>query len=488
MECFEFEGFSLSTRQRRLYDPHGRIVPLASRAFDTLLLLVQLPNQLIDRRTFMRTVWPGMIVEPNNLDQNISAVRRALGESAGEHRFIVTIPGRGFRFVPNVRRVMSAEYDVDTDGAVPISPPSGTQDIEAYRAYMQARAVLNFDSSRNEKAFALFDEAVARDPSFALALAWRARAKAGPWPASYWFEYQPFPVEEIDSDLRRALALDPNLAEAHATLAGIRALRGEWLDAEESFRAALSAAPREPIARMQYVTQVLMPVGRLAESKVQLMHAYRLAPADVFVVSQLAALSSIIGEDDEAIRFHKLAIALGAAPFLPQVYVNAALRAGRFAEAATHMAGNLPPAMQRAGGAEVMTLVCAALADPARRSSAIEALARLTHAPLAEQGLEPFIATDITTAFARLGALDHAYSVAEALLAGAEQRRAVGLGQWVVVWLPEMAEFRRDTRFQALACRLRLFDYWEKYGPADGYVIRDGQLQLDQAAIPSART
>src|SRR5262245_2573046 len=53
----------------------------------------------------MRAVWPNAVVEENNLNQNISIVRRALGETAGEHRFIVTVPGRGFRFVPQVERL-----------------------------------------------------------------------------------------------------------------------------------------------------------------------------------------------------------------------------------------------------------------------------------------------------------------------------------------------------------------------------------------------
>jgi DNA-binding winged helix-turn-helix (wHTH) protein len=469
IERFNFEKFSLSPRERRLYASDGRLIPLSARAFDTLLLLVQRTNELIDRQTFMRTLWPDLTVEPNNLDQNISIVRRALGEKPGEHRFIVTVPGRGFRFVPMVTRVASAETSHAEALPVPLMPPAGTRDVEAYRAYVQARAILNLDSARNEKAFVLFDEAVARDPSFALALAWRARAKAALLPKSP-------PIEEIERDVRRALALDPNLAEAHATLAAFRAQRGDWLGAEESFQAALRADPSEPIARMQYVTRVLMPVGRLAESRAQLMQAYRLAPADVFVVSQLAALNSILGLDDEAIRFHKLATALGAGPFLPEVYANAALRAGRHAEAATHMAANLSPAMKNAGGAEVMKLVCNALADPLLKSAARDALTRLTQALSVGQSLEPFIATDIITAFARLGALEPAYHVAEDLLKDAERQGAVGLGQWVVVWLPEMSAFRLDVRFQSLARRLRLFDYWERYGPADGCWLRDGQL------------
>jgi TolB-like protein/DNA-binding winged helix-turn-helix (wHTH) protein/tetratricopeptide (TPR) repeat protein len=114
-EVFAFEGFSLDPRLRRLFGPDGRSLPLSGRAFDTLLYLVEHPNQLIDKHALMKAVWPNVIVEENNLNQNILIVRRTLGETPGEHRFIVTVPGRGFRFVPAVRRLEGAgEFASDT--------------------------------------------------------------------------------------------------------------------------------------------------------------------------------------------------------------------------------------------------------------------------------------------------------------------------------------------------------------------------------------
>jgi TolB-like protein/DNA-binding winged helix-turn-helix (wHTH) protein/Flp pilus assembly protein TadD len=101
---FTFSGFSLDPRQRLLFGADGQSRPLSGRAFDTLLYLVEHPNELIDKRALMGAVWPDVVVEENNLNQNISLVRRALGDTPGEHRFVVTIPGRGFRFVPSVTR------------------------------------------------------------------------------------------------------------------------------------------------------------------------------------------------------------------------------------------------------------------------------------------------------------------------------------------------------------------------------------------------
>lgn len=117
-EVFAFAGFSLDPRQRLLFGPDGQPVPLTARAFDTLLYLVEHPNELIEKQTLMKAIWPNVIVEENNLNQNISAVRRALGETPGDHRFVVTVPGRGFRFVPAVRRLSP-----DAETQAPPEPP-----------------------------------------------------------------------------------------------------------------------------------------------------------------------------------------------------------------------------------------------------------------------------------------------------------------------------------------------------------------------------
>ena len=109
MDVFAFAGFSLDARQRLLFGVDGKPIALSGRAFDTLLYLVEHPDELIDKQQLMNAVWPNTVVEDNNLNQNISIVRRALGEAPGEHRFIVTVPGRGFRFVSRVQHAEAAD-------------------------------------------------------------------------------------------------------------------------------------------------------------------------------------------------------------------------------------------------------------------------------------------------------------------------------------------------------------------------------------------
>src|SRR6185436_4588280 len=60
-------------------------------------------GQLIEKKTLIDALWPNVVVEDGNLTQTIHTLRRVLGEKAGEHRYIVTVPGRGYQFVAEVR-------------------------------------------------------------------------------------------------------------------------------------------------------------------------------------------------------------------------------------------------------------------------------------------------------------------------------------------------------------------------------------------------
>src|SRR5438270_12976785 len=101
---YEFGGFRLDASKRLLLKGGGEVVPLTPKVFDTLLYLVERGGAVVDKDELMRAVWPDTVVEETNLNQNISALRRALGESRGEHRYILTVPGRGYRFVADVKR------------------------------------------------------------------------------------------------------------------------------------------------------------------------------------------------------------------------------------------------------------------------------------------------------------------------------------------------------------------------------------------------
>jgi len=102
-QVYEFGDFRLDAAKRLLRRRDGTMVPLTPRVFDTLLYMVEHHDTVLGKERLMEAVWPDSIVEENNLAQNISTLRHMFGEDPGSHRFIVTVPGRGYRFVADVK-------------------------------------------------------------------------------------------------------------------------------------------------------------------------------------------------------------------------------------------------------------------------------------------------------------------------------------------------------------------------------------------------
>jgi DNA-binding winged helix-turn-helix (wHTH) protein len=90
----------MSSRRRQLLTEQGETVALGSRAFDVLLALVEARGALVTKEDLMNRIWPGVAVAENNIQVQISAVRKALGDEAA--RLIATIPGRGYSFTGSV--------------------------------------------------------------------------------------------------------------------------------------------------------------------------------------------------------------------------------------------------------------------------------------------------------------------------------------------------------------------------------------------------
>ncbi|MEJ7847959.1 MAG: winged helix-turn-helix domain-containing protein [Pyrinomonadaceae bacterium] len=102
-KLYEFGDFRLDPSKRLLFTTSGETIPLMPKAFDTLLYLTQNSGRIIEKDEILSSVWADTVVEENNLTQNISVLRRIFGEKPGEHRYIVTVPGRGYKFVAAVR-------------------------------------------------------------------------------------------------------------------------------------------------------------------------------------------------------------------------------------------------------------------------------------------------------------------------------------------------------------------------------------------------
>ena len=100
-QTFSFADFELDGA-RRLLLKKGQAVLLNSKTFDLLFVLVENHGQIVHKDELLEKVWAGQFVEENNLTVHISALRKVFGEKKGENSFIVTVPGKGYKFVADI--------------------------------------------------------------------------------------------------------------------------------------------------------------------------------------------------------------------------------------------------------------------------------------------------------------------------------------------------------------------------------------------------
>ena len=172
--------------------------------------------------------------------------------------------------------------------------------VEAYDFYLRARSFEMLPALTGiERSLDPFEQAIAKDPSFAPAYAGLAAAHA----ARSGFDN---PVER-DSEMskgwaaaEKAIQLDPLLAEAHDALGMMRAREAQWEQAERSFRRAIELAPGDPLWRYDFATFLLLPLGRIDESLRQLRIAEELDPLSPAVHFVLRRALRSAGRFDEA--------------------------------------------------------------------------------------------------------------------------------------------------------------------------------------------
>lgn len=116
-EIFEFGAFRLEPAQRQLVGPGGPI-PLTAKPFDALVHLVKRAGEPVSRNALLEAVWPTTSVSGNNLTQAIHTLRGVLGKE-----YIATLPGRGYQFVGEVRRVARASGEAASTAGI-VAPPA----------------------------------------------------------------------------------------------------------------------------------------------------------------------------------------------------------------------------------------------------------------------------------------------------------------------------------------------------------------------------
>src|SRR4030095_8616990 len=118
---YEFGRFRLKSDERVLLRG-DELVPLTPKAFDILLTLLENDGRIVHKDDLMRKVWPNTFVEEGNLTQNVSLLRKALGESANGPQFIETVPRRGYRFVAAVNKINDGGNAVPVENIVSKEP------------------------------------------------------------------------------------------------------------------------------------------------------------------------------------------------------------------------------------------------------------------------------------------------------------------------------------------------------------------------------
>src|SRR5512138_402422 len=122
---YQFGPFHLDARERRL-SRGGEVIPLRLKVFDTLRVLVENAGRLVTKQELLDAIWPETIVEENNLNHNVSVLRKALGERATGQEYIETVPRVGYRFAAPVE---SANGEGPHSVSLPSAQARPRQDI-----------------------------------------------------------------------------------------------------------------------------------------------------------------------------------------------------------------------------------------------------------------------------------------------------------------------------------------------------------------------
>jgi DNA-binding winged helix-turn-helix (wHTH) protein/Tfp pilus assembly protein PilF len=205
-QLWEFDCYRVDFERRLLLrgqDP----VQLPAKALDILLVLIEGRGEVITKDELMKAVWPDAFVEEGNLSQSIHVLRRALGESVEDHRYIVTVPGRGYRFVAEVREI--AEIKGDPTPKPEPTPPK--------RTWMENVLTSLRTNLKLKKRWIIL--LVIAGMVLVLALVRSLPSIARSYNNRGFELQQRGQIKAAIEDYRRAIRLNPGYAEAHYNLA-----------------------------------------------------------------------------------------------------------------------------------------------------------------------------------------------------------------------------------------------------------------------------
>jgi DNA-binding winged helix-turn-helix (wHTH) protein/Flp pilus assembly protein TadD len=268
-EIYEFGDFRLDVGERTLVRRrHGEPVALPEKAYRTLVHLVRNAGALVSREAILTAVWPDVVVENANVAKVVHILRTTLGDGSSDESYIETVAKHGYRMVADVARVSA--------GTVP--PPARSP---AYDLYVRGKVKAGSENVDDiNEAIALFESAVALDPSWAPAFAQLARAcNTRSFKFASLDEGKRF-RENADVALAKALDLDPTLAEAHFARGLIVWTKAKGFPHAQAIQAFTRALELDPDADETHhqLSLVYAHVGLLDEARYHVTKAIDLNP------------------------------------------------------------------------------------------------------------------------------------------------------------------------------------------------------------------
>ncbi|HLK20001.1 MAG TPA: winged helix-turn-helix domain-containing protein [Bryobacteraceae bacterium] len=278
-----FGVFDLDTQNRELRR-RGLRVKLQQKPFQILHLLLSRAGKFVSRGQLAQHLWPDLHVNfDRSLNTAVNSLRRALGDSPENPRFIETRAGLGYRFIAQVEFI---EEEPSNNHATQVERVYAGN-VDAYHDYLKGRYFQNKMTEEDlRRSVGYFEAALAAEPDCALAYAGLADtysllAYLGILTAKEAYQ-------KASGFIASALRIDGQLAEAHTGLGGLKkSYEWDWAGAEAAYRQALSLKPNDAHARRMYAS-LLSALERHPEAMQELRRAQQLDPLSLVINAEAA--------------------------------------------------------------------------------------------------------------------------------------------------------------------------------------------------------
>jgi DNA-binding winged helix-turn-helix (wHTH) protein/Tfp pilus assembly protein PilF len=334
-EVYEFGDFRLDVGERKLISLKGSMRgSLPEKAFRTLVQLVRYSGKLVTYEDLLAAVWPGRVVERNNIDKAVHVIRRYLGDTGGRPGFIETIPKHGYRFVARVTRVDASNLPNSADASAATAQSSAR--AKAYDLYIRGKVRSDSENvADNAGAIEALEAAVAIDPSFAEAYAQLARAYNT---RAFKFTSQSEGKvlrENADVAVEKALALNPDLAEGHFARGLILWTKAKGFPHEQAmmaFRRSLELNPNADETHHQ-LSMVYSHIGLLEQAQAHVRSAVDINPNNTMARFRVGVYTAWQCRFDESIAILKTVPSDVSPMLVDRVKAEVLIQMGRLAEA-----------------------------------------------------------------------------------------------------------------------------------------------------------